>query len=143
MSSFDQLPKSNSDEPSVDTPMAPGAFEPPPGADVNAAPLPERVAAARLRFMALTSRYLALSNRSKEAMKRSRESLEQHKVDRDALCASGARYALLLRALGEPPERALISIKTAFTEAAPVEGVDNRETLEAVVKSIVMAYYAA
>ena len=142
MSSFDQLPEFKRDEASVDTPVPSGALEPPASAEATA-PLHERVDAARLRFMELTARYLALSNRSKEAMKRSRESLEQHQVDRDALCASGARYALLLRALGEPPERTLISIKTAFTEAAPVEGVENRETLEAVVKSIVMAYYAA
>src|SRR3954467_6580860 len=107
MSSSDQLPKSNPEEPSVDTPLLSGALEAAGSADGSGAQLRERVASARLRFMELTSRYLALTNRSKEAMKRSREALEQHQVDRDALCASGARYALLLRALGEPPERTL------------------------------------
>jgi hypothetical protein len=106
-------------------------------ADGNAAQLRERVAGARLRFMELTSRYFA------ETTKESSDALQRREIDREALCASGARYALLLRSLGEPPERTLILIKTAFVEAAPIEGTENRETLEAVVKSIVMAYFAA
>lgn len=142
MSSFDQQSNSGADQPSVNVPTDRGAFVPPGLADLSVAQLHERVAGARLRFMELTSRYLAWSNRAKEAMRRSREAMLQHEIDLDALCASGARYALLLRAVGEPPERTVILVKTAFAEAAPVEGAENRQTLEAVVKAVVMAYYA-
>jgi hypothetical protein len=49
----------------------------------------------------------------------------------------------LLRALGEPPERTLVVVKTAFSEAAPRQDDNNRAVLEDIVKWVVDAYYAA
>jgi hypothetical protein len=62
---------------------------------------------------------------------------------RSELSESVIRYAILLRALGEPPERTLVVIKTAFSEAAPHQDDDNRAVLEDIVKWVVDAYYAA
>jgi hypothetical protein len=102
-----------------------------------------RAAEARMRTMELIVRYLALSARGATNLERSREMLARIQEDRAALSASVARYALLLRALGEPPERTLILIKTAFSEAAPRQDDENRAALESVVKWFVEAYYAA
>jgi len=58
------------------------------------------------------------------------------------LNASIACYARLLRALDKPPERMLVHIKVAFTEAAPHQDDDTRELLEDVVRWAIEAYYA-
>jgi hypothetical protein len=81
--------------------------------------LKERAIEARMRTMELIARYLHIFERGTEAIAASREGLIQSEADRSALAASITRYALLLRALGEPPERTLILVKTAFNEAAP------------------------
>lgn len=90
-----------------------------------------------------------LRQRAVEARERTKELIGQYLAagaredSRAALSGSVARYALLLRALGEPPERTLVLIKNAFNEAAPHQDEVNRAALEDIVKWIVTAYYAA
>ena len=105
--------------------------------------LRQRVADARMRTKELIALYLASSARLNAALARHREAAGAREDARAALSASVARYALLLRALGEPPERTLVLIKNAFSEAAPLQDEDNRAALEDIVKWIVDAYYAA
>jgi hypothetical protein len=105
--------------------------------------LKERAAEARMRTMELISRYLELTAHSVQAIAASLAEREKHEADRAALGASVTRYALLLRALGEPPERTLVLIKSAFSEAAPQPDASHRAMLEQVVRWAVDAYYAA
>jgi hypothetical protein len=105
--------------------------------------LRQRASEARMRTMELIARYVGLSARGTATLERARDSISRTHEERAALSASVARYAVLLRSLGEPPERTLILIKTAFSEAAPQQDPENREILESVVRWFVEAYYAA
>ncbi|HEX4684235.1 MAG TPA: hypothetical protein VH277_16070 [Gemmatimonadaceae bacterium] len=105
--------------------------------------LRQRVTEARERTKELIGHYLASCARMNASLARHRETIATREDSRAALSASVARYALLLRALGEPPERTLVLIKNAFSEAAPHQDDDNRAALEDIVKWIVTAYYAA
>jgi hypothetical protein len=105
--------------------------------------LHQHIVEARVRTKELVSLYLASSARPNGSIARRREEASLREETRATLSASVARYAVLLRSLGEPPERTLVSIKTAFTEAAPLQDQDNRAALEDVVRWIVEAYYSA
>ena len=104
--------------------------------------LRQRVVDARVRTKELIGVYLASSGRLTAALARHREAEVAREDARAALSATVARYAVLLRALGEPPERTLVLIKSAFREATPHQNEDSRAALEDVVKWIVEAYYA-
>ncbi len=105
--------------------------------------LREHVGEARVRTKELVALYVATSARANAALARHREATAAQEEARTALSSCVARYAALLRALGEPPERTLVLIKSAFNEAAPRQDDDHRAALEDVVKWIVEAYYAA
>jgi hypothetical protein len=103
-----------------------------------------RIVESRARTKELVALYLTYSGaRQNGSIAHRREEASLREEARAALSASVARYAVLLRSLGEPPERTLVSIKTAFTEAAPLQDQDNRAALEDVVRWIVEAYYSA
>ena len=145
MASFDEVSKTGRPKPPDEVPRltAETAAAAPEVTPLDREQLRLRAAEARMRTMELIARYLALSGRGVTNLERSREALAKIQDDRAALSASVGRYALLLRALGEPPERTLILIKTAFSEAAPHQDDENRAVLESVVKWFVEAYYDA
>ncbi|HEY2376925.1 MAG TPA: hypothetical protein VGH98_13180 [Gemmatimonadaceae bacterium] len=119
---------------------------PPKGAILSARDreeLRQRVGEARARTKELVDRYLASSARLTVALARYRESASVREETRAALRDTVAQYAHLLRALGEPPERTLVLIKTAFGEAALHQSDESRAALDEVVKWIVDAYFAA
>jgi hypothetical protein len=105
--------------------------------------LRRRAAEARARTQALINDYVVCCTRMNAELTRRRELVVARDKIRSELSASIARYAVLLRALGEPPERALVLVKTAFSEAAPHQDDDSRAVLEDIVKWVVDAYYAA
>ena len=105
--------------------------------------LRRRVAEARARTQELIGHYVQTCARLNTELTRRREAAVERDAIRTELSASVARFAVVLRALGEPPERALVLIKTAFSEAAPHQDDDNRAVLEDIVKWVVDAYYAA
>ena len=105
--------------------------------------LRRRLAEARGRTQELISHYVDCCSRLTTELTRQREIAAARAEIRSELSASVARYAILLRALGEPPERTLVVVKTAFSEAAPRQDDNNRAVLEDVVKWVVDAYYAA
>ena len=105
--------------------------------------LARRVVEARARTQELIGDYVRTCARVNTELTRRREAAAERERIRAELRASVARFALLLRALGEPPERTLVLIKTAFSEAAPHQDDDNRAVLEDIVKWVVDAYYAA
>lgn len=114
----------------------------PPSADAaELARLKERAVEARMRTMELIARYLQILERGTDAIATSHDGLMHGEADRSALAASVTRYALLLRSLGEPPERTLILIKSVFSEAAPHPDASHREALEQIVRWAVAAYY--
>ena len=112
-------------------------------APVNGEELARRLAEARARTQKLIGDYVVSCMRLNKELARRREMAMARDQVRSELSASVARYAVLLRAIGEPPERALVLIKTAFSEAAPRQDDDHRAMLEDVVKWVVDAYYAA
>lgn len=105
--------------------------------------LRKRLAEARKRTQALICDYVASCMRMNVELARRRELAIVREEIRSELSTSVGRYALLLRTLGEPPERTLVVIKNAFSEAAPHQNDDNRAVLEDIVKWVVDAYYAA
>lgn len=105
--------------------------------------LKAQAGATRERTKELVARYLAAQESRMARIARGREVAVGCQVERDALNECVARYASLLRLLGEPPERTLVLIKGAFNEAAPVHDEVNRSTLDEVVAWIIAAYYAA
>jgi hypothetical protein len=105
--------------------------------------LKAQAGATRERTKELVVRYVAAQERRLARIARGREMAVECQAERDALNECVARYASLLRMLGEPPERTLILIKGAFNEAAPVHDEVNRSTLDEVVAWIIAAYYAA
>jgi hypothetical protein len=123
--------------------LAPGAPKPGVLSHAEIEELRRRAADARERTKELIGTYLAACARMNAALARHREAVSAREDSRAALSASVARYALILRALGEPPERTLVLIKNAFSEAAPHQDEVNRAALEDIVKWIVTAYYAA
>jgi hypothetical protein len=104
--------------------------------------LRRRLAEARARTQELISHYVDSCSRLNMELASQREAAAVRAEIRSELSASVIRYAILLRALGEPPERTLVVIKTAFSEAAPHQDDDNRAVLEDIVKWVVDAYYA-
>jgi len=123
--------------------LAPDARKPAVLSHAEVEELRRRAADARERTKELIGQYLRACARMNAALARHREAVSAREDSRAALSASVARYALVLRALGEPPERTLVLIKNAFNEAAPHQDEDNRAALEDIVKWIVTAYYAA
>lgn len=101
----------------------------------------ERASEARMRTMELIARSLELRADSDEMEPEAGRAM--HDADHAALSASVTKYARLLRALGEPPERALVVIKTAFSEAVPRPDASHRAMLEQVVRWAVDAYFVA
>lgn len=110
---------------------------------VDGEELRRRLGEARARTQKLISDYVVSCVRLNREIARRREVAADRDQIRSELGACVARYALLLRAMGEPPERTLVMIKTAFNEAAPHQNDDNRAVLEDIVKWVVNAYYAA
>lgn len=110
---------------------------------VDGEELRKRLAEARERTQALIGDYVASCMRMNTEVLRRRELAIVRDQIRSELSTSVGRYALLLRMLGEPPERTLVVIKNAFSEAAPHQDDDNRAVLEDIVKWVVHAYYAA
>ena len=110
---------------------------------IDGAELRRRLAEARARTQTLVSTYVDSCTRLNADRARRRELTMEREQVRSELSASVARYAMLLRALGEPPERTLVLIKNAFSEAAPHQDDDNRAVLGDIVKWVVDAYYAA
>ena len=105
--------------------------------------LRRRLGEAREHTKALIGNYVETCSGLKTALAGRREAAAERDRVRSELSASIARFARLLRALGEPPERTLVLIKTTFSEAAPHQDDDNRAVLEDIVKWVVDAYYVA
>ena len=151
MAFFDELPGPKTGGPDGGSPLGnAGSREMPsdvltPGQSeyVDVATLRQRLDEARSRTKELIAVYLAVRASHHAVMARHRENSAAREETRAMLSASVARYTKLLHALGEPPERALVLIKTAFNEAAPHQDDDNRAALADIVKWVVDAYYAA
>ena len=144
MSNFEELsnitPAGQQDGSTRLTPL--GAPPTDPGA-VDLEQLRVRVAETRVRTMELIARYFAIHESGSDAIDLADKTRARWEDDRVALSASIAKYAVLLRALGESPERTVILIKTAFSEAAPHQSSEQRAILQDIVKWIVEAYYEA
>ena len=132
-----------SHEPTRTRSSSPDAVERATQAQQDNQHLGQRLANARASTQALVAEYVECCARIRTEIARRREELATLERIRAELNASVTRYAHLLRALGEPPERALVVIKVAFSEAAPHQDDDNRAVLEDIVRWAVDAYYAA
>jgi hypothetical protein len=137
MAIFDEIPKSQIDRPDGGSPLDGD------GSSMDVEAIRQRLPETRARCKELIALYLAARATRDAALARQRESAPARDEARLALSASVARYTTLLRAMGEPPERTLVSIKTAFSEAAPSQDEDHLAALEDIVKWTVEAYYAA